>query len=178
MSRLTDPAALARSRAGRRLAAPIAVLGVSALLLTGCGGAGSDSAGAPAPSSTAAASPNGQGGQDAPGEGRNGFGQQFQAIRECLTAAGLPVPTFNRPSGMARPSGMTGRPTAWPSGMRPSGRPSGMGGGMGRDNPFSKLLSSPQAQEALKACGITLPTGRPSGAPGGPDDQDGPAPTS
>lgn len=174
-------------RSRSRLGALVAALGVSALLLTACGGSAADDqgdqAGAPAPESTAAASPNGRGGSPQGDGGRGeGFGQQFQAIRECLTAAGLPVPTFDRPSGMVRPSGMTGRPTGWPSGVRPSGRPSGMGSGMGRDNPFAKLLSDPAAQQALQACGISLPTGRPGGGAGGPggdqgSDQGGPTPT-
>ena len=63
--------------------------------------------------------------------------------------------TFVRPSGGAFPSG---RPTAFPS-----GRPTGFAGG-GRG--FG-VFANPQAQAALKACGITLPF-HGGGAPGAP----------
>jgi hypothetical protein len=82
-------------------------------------------------------------------------------VAACLKAAGITVPTFAAPTGSftrgtgARPSGSFTRPTgARPSGSftRPSGADGGFGGGaFGTD--------STEIQAALKACGITLPTG-------------------
>ena len=135
-----------RSRTVRAAIAPAALL----LVLAGCGG--SDSTVTPASSATG--SPGAQGG---PGGGPGGA--DFAAIQACLKAAGIAVPTPNgsaRPSGGARPSG-TDVPR--PSGSaRPSG---GRGGGFGGGGMFE----SAEAQAALKACGLTVPTGR-GNAPG------------
>ena len=65
----------------------------------------------------------------------------------------------NRPSGMPtdRPSGM---PTERPSGMPtdfPSDMPSGMGA-PGQGGGPAGVFNDPEAQAALKACGIELPT--------------------
>ena len=136
-----------RSRTVRVAITPAALL----LVLAGCGG--SDSTVTPASSATG--SPGAQGG---PGGGPGG-GADFAAIQACLKAAGIAVPTPNgsaRPSGGARPSG-TDVPR--PSGSaRPSG---GRGGGFGGGGMFE----SAEAQAALKACGLTVPTGR-GNAPG------------
>jgi len=84
-------------------------------------------------------------------------GADFAKIQACLSAAGISMPTG---SGGARPSGPMGTPpsgSARPSGGRP---PGGMGGN-------DSLFSSPEAKAALKACGITMPTGgaRPTATP-------------
>ena len=84
----------------------------------------------------------------APGGGLPGG--DFAKIQQCLQAAGLSLPTgsFAPPSG-AFPSGR------FPSGSFPSGSfapPAGLGG----------ALSDPKVQEALKACGISLPGGAPA----------------
>jgi hypothetical protein len=90
-------------------------------------------------------------------------------VAQCLKAAGIAVPTFTRPSGtFTRPSGTFSRPSGTfsrPSGSftRPSGATGGgFGGGFGTDSPeFAKI------QQALTACGITLPTGGARGGGGG-----------
>jgi len=115
------------------------------LALAGCGG----SSGATA---TPAASATGSPGANGRGEGGFG-GADFTAIQACLKAAGIAVPTFSggpRPSGSARPS-FNGTPPA--DGVRPSDG-QGFGGGRGG------MFQSAEAQAALKACGITVPTGR------------------
>jgi hypothetical protein len=114
------------------------------LLLSACGGG---DGGTTTASPTAAAEDGGIRG-----------GEQFRQIRECLTAAGISLPT---PSG-TRPSGT--RPSGPPDGTPPSGGPRG-GDGPGGGPGFGQLLDDPQAQAALDACGIAVPTGRPSDAP-------------
>ena len=88
-----------------------------------------------------------------------GFGARFQEIRQCLTAAGIAVPSFSpRPfPSRSRRAFPSGRPTAFPSG-RPTAFPSGRfrGGGGGA---LGSLLRDPKARQALAACGITLPFG-------------------
>jgi hypothetical protein len=130
-----------------------------------CGGSSaSSSAAKPSTAATSAATPGGGGG------GGGAFGQQFTQIEQCLKAAGIAVPTASfRPRG-------SGRPSDRPSFVRPSGtaRPSGFprrGGG------FGALFQNPQAQAALKACGIALPSfgARRSGAPGPGTAQGSPA---
>jgi hypothetical protein len=123
----------------RSLAVPLALSG--ALLLTACGDDGTTTA---APTSTAG---NTQGG---PGGGPGFGGQDFQKIQECLSAAGISLPT---PSGGFQPP--TGTPSGRPQGTPPSGAP-GDGGG-----PGGGMFADPQVQAALQACGITVPTGRP-----------------
>ena len=111
-----------------------AVVGLSLLVsgltfLTGCGSDDPDS-----PAATASAGPGNLGQMD-PG--------QMQKIQECLSAAGLATPS-------AMP---TGTPTAMPTGMptaTPTGRPPNGGG--------NNTMNSPEAQAALKACGIEMPT--------------------
>jgi hypothetical protein len=121
----------------------------SALLLTlaACGGSG-DAAATPSGSATGSPGANGN------GQGGGFGGADFAAMQTCLKAAGIAVPTGMpsggaRPSGSARPSG-NGTPPA--DGVRPSGG-AGFGGGGG-------MFQSKEAQAALKACGITVPTGR------------------
>jgi hypothetical protein len=124
------------------VAAPVLLLA-----LVGCGGS-SDAT--PASQVTGTPAANGQRG--------GGFGGvDMTAIQACLTAAGISVPTpSGMPSGRPRPSGtFNGTPPA--DGVRPS-RAAGGGG----------MFQSADVQAALKACGITLPTGqgsRPSATP-------------
>lgn len=133
-----------RRRAPIRLAA-LGFTVVAALGLTACGSSSSAE-----PAATESAAPGGPGG---------GFGgADFQKITACLKAAGIDVPDL--PSGMPsnRPSGMpSGMPSDRPSG-RPSGAPSGFpGGGRGGID-----FSDAKVNAALKACGITVPTGMPT----------------
>lgn len=107
-----------------------------AVVLSGCGSATTPNGGASPP----AAQPSRSG----------GFGRfdpaERQRIEACLKAAGISVPTPSpRPDG-GPPSG---DPTA-----RPSGRP--------RDGGY---LRDPKVRAALKACGITMPSSRPSAPP-------------
>ncbi|NHC12709.1 hypothetical protein [Motilibacter deserti] len=142
-----------------------ATVPVSVLALAACGGGGSssgtDAAAAPAASSAAdgAAPPDGAG---MPGGGRGGFdSEQFTQIRDCLTAAGISVPTptarpdFTPGTGFTPRPDMTGRPTARPTDL-PTGAPGqggrGFGGGIGA------VLQDPQAQAAITACGLEVPS--------------------
>jgi len=110
------------------------------LALTACGGSSGSSSG----------TPSGPGAGGAPSIST----QELTKIQDCLKAAGIDVPTF--PSG--RPSGI---PTALPSGAPsfdpnqppPSGFPGGGSGG----------LNDPKVQQALNACGISLPAAQPNG---------------
>ena len=124
----------------------------SALMLTAC--SGSDP-GATAPAATPAPT--------APATGQpRPAGVDFQKINDCLQAAGIDVPSgmpSNLPSGMLtdRPSGMpTDRPSGMPTDV-PSNMPSGMGAPGQRGGPAG-AFNDPEAQAALKACGIDLPT--------------------
>jgi len=80
--------------------------------------------------------------------------QEQAKIRDCLKAAGIDLPTF--PSG-----GPSGFPSAPPSGVPsfdpnqapPSGFPGGGNGG----------FNDPKIQQALTACGISLPTPQANG---------------
>jgi hypothetical protein len=132
------------------VAAPVLLLA-----LVGCGGS-SDAT--PASQATGTPAANGQRG--------GGFGGvDMTAIQACLTAAGISVPTpSGMPSGGPRPSGtFNGTPPA--DGVRPS-RAAGQGGAGGGGG--GGMFQSAEVQAALKACGITVPTGRgsrPSGTP-------------
>ena len=116
----------------------------SALMLTAC--SGSDP-GATAPAATPAPT--------APATGQpRPAGVDFQKINDCLKAAGIDVPS-GMPSDL--PSGMpTDRPTGMPSEL-PSTMPSGMGA-PGQGGGSAGAFNDPEAQDALKACGIDLPT--------------------
>ncbi|MGZ4625537.1 MAG: hypothetical protein ACXV3S_04450 [Kineosporiaceae bacterium] len=123
---------------------------LAASLVAGCGGTASAGTGSSSGPTTAPTSSAGAGGAGA-GPG----GAQFAAIRSCLQAAGIPLPT---PSARPSISRSPGEPR--PSGPRPSG---GFRGG--------RLFSDPKVQAALKACGITPPSPgsfrRPSGGSSG-----------
>lgn len=128
----------------------IALVPMAVLALAACGGGSDSSSGTAAPSATPTGAPGG------------GFGGvDFQAVQTCLKAAGISVPT---PSG----GFPTGRPSNRPSGgTRPTDmpRPSGTGGpGGGQRGGMGQVFRSKEAQTALKACGITIPTGRPTAA--------------
>ncbi len=77
----------------------------------------------------------------------------LSAVQECLKAAGITLPSA--PAGGSFPAGGSpppagARPTGgFPSGAIPSGGPGG-------------AFNNPQAQEALKACGITVPSAAPT----------------
>lgn len=141
----------------RRLVA----IAVGSLTITGgslvLGACGGGTAAGPVVTANTTAAPGGGAGPSGgtgPGGRRGGFDPaQLAQVRMCLSAAGITLPTPRPfPSGSARPS----------RGARPSG-------GFGRGGGFGGVLQSPEAQAALKACGIALPTRRAgrSGAPGG-----------
>ncbi|MDQ1680711.1 MAG: hypothetical protein QOI42_1570 [Frankiaceae bacterium] len=111
---------------------PIA-LALVAGVATACGGSGTGST-TPATSPTAAAT------------SRPGISSADRTkIQQCLTAAGISLPPI--PGGGTRPSG----------GPRPGFTPPANGGGGGAGGGAGGLFQNPQAQQALKACGITLP---------------------
>jgi hypothetical protein len=123
---------------------------VLALGLTACGGSSSTATVAGAtPNAGATGAPGGNG----QGAGRGFGGADFAKMQACLKAAGIAVPTR---SDFPRPSGSFTRPSGAANGTPPSGAAGGRGGGGG----MGGLFSSPEAQAALKACGITVPTGR------------------
>ena len=147
MSHLTRPLPL-----GRTLIA--IVLLVAVLSLAACGGSPSTgSSAAPAASSAPSGGPQG---------GPQGNREQLTKIISCLKAAGLKVPDL--PSGM--PSG--GPPSGSPRGgmpsndAPPSGAPSSRPGGRG---PGGIDFTDPKVRAALKACGITVPSGQPTAPP-------------
>jgi hypothetical protein len=134
-------------RAVRMAAAAAAGLS-GAVLLVACGGSAHGTSGSTATPSSS-------------GSGRGGFGRNSlysdPKVQQCLRAAGLtvPTPTFTGPrpsfSGSARPSF---------TGPRPSG--TNRGGG------FLGGAEGAKIQQALKACGISLPQrtgGRTDAAP-------------
>jgi len=91
----------------------------------------------------------------APGGGLPGG--DFAKIQQCLQAAGLSLPTgsFAPPSG-AFPSGR------FPGGSFPGGSFAPPGGSFAPPGGLGGALSDPKVQEALKACGISLPGGAPA----------------
>jgi hypothetical protein len=142
----------------RRIHPAATALLITSVLLAGCGG-GSGSASGAATSTAASTASSGRpsGGAGGAFGGPGGFdAATLQKITACLSAAGISVPSF---SARPIPTGTAGgaRPTGLPSGGPPSGAPTGgQGGGPGG------LFGSAAAQAALKACGITVPTGRPA----------------
>jgi hypothetical protein len=158
----------------------------TAALLAACGGgstatttAGSTPAGPQTVAATgnaAAPGPNGPAGDG---------GAQFQKIQECLAAAGVSLPTPTGGPGGAPPSGaptdgMSGAPGGGPGGgvtQGPDGKftapdgdvstamptpgADGRGPGDGDGGGFAQMFSDPTVQAALKACGLTVPTGGP-----------------
>lgn len=135
----------------RRPVAAVVIAPMIMLALAACGGGSSSSA------SGSAAAPTGSGYGGRGGGGQNSA--QFKQMQDCLTAAGISVPT---PS--ARPSGSAGARPSFSPGAQPSGGYQGNGGG-GFGGGMSEIFQSKQAQAALKACGLTVPTGRPTASP-------------
>jgi hypothetical protein len=129
----------------RRLGLALGPALVLVLLVSGCGGSGDS--GADTPGDTGSPSVAGGSPQVDP--------DQFQAIQDCLEAAGLgsALPS-GIPSGMPSdlpsdlPSDMSGMPSDLPSDL-----PSDFGG-----FPGGGQFDDPQVQAALEACGIELPT--------------------
>ncbi|WP_088283861.1 hypothetical protein [Kineosporia sp. A_224] len=161
-----------------------AVSGVAAVaLLAACGG-GSTATTTAAAGSTTASGPRTVTATDAaaaPGQGGAGDrGADFQKIQQCLAAAGISLPT---PSGMpsGAPTGNGTPPAGGPGGgvtqgadgkftapdgdvitaMPTPGADGGPGGGPG----MGQLFDDPATKAALEACGISVPTGRPTAAP-------------
>jgi hypothetical protein len=112
---------------------------VLAFSLAACGGSSSTASTTPSAAATGA-----------PGGGGGANNADFAKIQACLKAAGI---TVTMPSGGARP----------PGGARPSGtaqpRPSGSAGAGGGPGGGGGMFSSAKAQAAIKACGLTVPTG-------------------
>ncbi|MEO8517929.1 MAG: hypothetical protein ABI438_02025 [Dermatophilaceae bacterium] len=132
---------------------------IVAVGLAGCGSSSTSSGTATSTTASPTGAPTGAAGRVPGRAGAGGLGgfdsAQLQQVQDCLKAAGVAVPT-------APPSG-------FPSGdFTPgAGRPSGGTGGPGAGAGAGGLFNNPEAQAALKACGITLPTnpggGRPTG---------------
>lgn len=118
----------------------------SALLLSACGGNSPA-----APEAAAASEPTAARPSAAPGGP-----EFFTKVQSCLKAAGLDdVLPSDLPTG--RPSGM---PTDLPTDGTMPTPPDGVGppsGGSDGGEPFA-ALSDPDVQDALKACGLELPT--------------------
>jgi hypothetical protein len=145
--------------------APVVVLVVAlAAVLTACSGSNDTSNASGTPSAGAGGGTSGEVRGVAGRDGRGLDPAQLQRIRECLSAAGLSMPT---PSGGFRTFNPTDRPTDSPTDSptdRPTdGRFRGPGGGQ---------FADPRVRAALEACGIAVPTGRPTGSasasPAGP----------
>ena len=136
----------------RARAATVGAVLAAAALVAGCSAGSAAAPAASGPTTAPGAGPTG-----APGGGPGGQNpQQFAAIRQCLQAAGIPLPSIDpsrRFSPGARPSGS------------PRPRPTGSDGQRGG----RRLFADPATRAALKACGITIPTGgfgpRRSGVP-------------
>jgi hypothetical protein len=130
----------------RRAVGPVGGALLAASLITGCASStGSASASSSTGPTSAPTSSNRAG--NGPG------GAQFAAVRSCLQAAGIPVPT---------PTGPRPGFTRTPGQPRPSGSRAGFRGQGGR------FLADPKVQAALKACGITLPSPGTFRRPSGP----------
>ena len=145
-----------------RAAAPVrsaAAVLIAAAALSACGGGGT--------TTTAAATSTPTGTRS----GGRFDAAQFQRIQQCLTAAGISIPTPSGGFRTDRPNGtFTGRPNA--SGTftrRPNAsgtftrRPGATGGPGGA---FRGMFNDPKVRAALQACGITLPTRPPGGGNG------------
>jgi hypothetical protein len=149
----------------RAFVRPAVLAGIAvstAIGVAACGGGSSSTSTTTSPAAAVSSSASASGA--AAGARGNPFADP--TIQACLKAAGIAVPTFARPTGSftRRPSGSFTRPSGSFTRARPTGsftRPSGAGGvgGFGTNSPdFQKI------QQALTACGITLPT---TGARGG-----------
>jgi hypothetical protein len=139
-----------RVNLSRRAAVGAATTLVAALALAGCGSSSTTTPSSSPASASPGASSNGSQGRGQAG-GQNGAA--LAKIQACLTAAGIAVPS--RPSGA--PNAGT-RPSGAPS-TRPSGAAGGRPGGIG------SVLNTAAAKAALKACGLSVPSGQPSPAP-------------
>jgi hypothetical protein len=136
------------ARTAVRAGAFVAALASGAFALTACSSGSSSSADAK-PSGTATGS------AAATGSATGGGAQAMDAYRQCLAQHGLNLPTFQRPSGGARPSG------------RPSGG-AGRGFGGGGFPGFGGASPDPATQKALQACASKRPQfGGRGGGPGG-----------
>jgi len=130
---------------------------IVAAALAGCGSSSTSSGTTPSTTAAPTGAPTGAAGR-VPGQGGAGGpggidSAALQQMQECLKAAGVTLPT--------------GRPSGFPSGgFTPgTGRPSAGSGGPGAGAGAGGLFSNPEAQAALKACGITLPTNPGGGGP-------------
>jgi len=116
----------------------VSVVVAGLITLSACGG--SDSSGRSGSSSPSAKPGNPAGNID------------ISKVQDCLKAAGIDI---DLPTDM--PTNLpSGRPTKMPS-TRPTDIPSNAGG-----SGMAEVMSSPEAQSALKACGIDLPTNIPT----------------
>lgn len=129
---------------------------VAAAALTACGGSDPATVAGSQPSTDPTATHVG-------GEGRGFDPARMQHIRECLTAAGIAMPT---PTGGFRTFHPSERPTS-PRTDGPSGAPSG------GHHHWGRLFADPKVRAALEACGIPVPTHHTTGPAGNHD----PAPT-
>lgn len=142
-------------------AVPVAAALAAGLVACGGGTSGASSAAQPASSagvSSSSAAPAVSGTAGRRGQAAQ-FQQRFAEIRQCLQAAGIAVPTLPaRPSFSrgARPSFSPGARRTFSPGARPSGA--------ARRGGFGGLFANPQAQAALKACGISMPSFSPRAA--------------
>ena len=138
-----------------RAAAPVrsaAAVLIAAAALSACGGGGTTT-------TTAAATSTPTGTRS----GGRFDAAQFQRIQQCLTAAGISIPTPSGGFRTDRPTGsgtFTRRPNASGTFTRRPGATGGPGGG------FRGMFNDPKVRAALQACGITLPTGPPGGGNG------------
>jgi hypothetical protein len=150
----------------RRFAGAAVLPLVAASALAGCGGSESPS------TTTSTAAATGAAGQAG---GPGGNDTQMAAIQECLSAAGISLPTppsggqpgqNGAPNG-APPSGAPNGtpPSGAPNGTPPSGAPNGTPPsgmpGAAPGGPGGGMFSDAKVVAALKACGITVPTGGP-----------------
>lgn len=123
----------ARVRLRTTLIALTAVAG-----LAGCGSSGSSATSSTTTSASPSPTASGTLPAGAPAGG-DAISAQAVQIQQCLQAAGIAGP------GAAMPSAAPSGPPSAGAGITP---PGGAG----------ELLNSPQAEAALQACGITLPT--------------------
>jgi hypothetical protein len=132
----------------------------TAVGVVACGGGSSSTSASSSAAATTSAAASSSSSRGRAAGAANPFADP--TVAACLKAAGIAVPSFTRPSGsFTRPSGSFTRPSG--SFTRPSGsftRPAG--GGFGTDT-----AAAQEIQQALKACGITLPTGRGGAGAGG-----------
>jgi hypothetical protein len=126
---------------------------IAGLSLTACGGGAKS--GSSTPSASSSSSPSSTAARQGGAAGLFGSTE----VQQCLKAAGITIPTPtgsrpNRPSGSFTPGTPGAQPSGGPTGSFTRGA-GGFGGGFfGADPAQAQAI-----QAALKACGITLPTG-------------------